>query len=73
MSELISDLFSFLPQEEGLLPKWLLLVRTPHRAASIALLVLTLAPPPGLDYRGRELNPNVFNATIHQACLLGSP
>lgn len=28
MAELFSQFLSYLPQEEGLLPKWLLLVRT---------------------------------------------
>lgn len=67
-SELISQLLSYLPQE-GLLPKWLLLVSTPAHAPSYRGLTLAL----GIGNCSRQLNPNVLNAPLQQAHLLWPP
>jgi hypothetical protein len=63
----MDTLQAYLPQAEGLLPKWLLLVRTPciSTKASRAYNKSQLTKPPGLNSIFRQQHPILHHPPLH--------
>ena len=69
MFEFLAPILPYLPQHEGLLPKWLFFCNTPFR---LFVSFETLANSLGLNRIDRKLLPSVHDPRIHFPSLLWS-